>query len=155
ADTLYIGPNDRTFVSQGIQSVLSTTTNTGPLEHRFETGIRFHYDSIDRRHTETGFLMQGGQLVPSGEAELTTTNSFASTHAVALDLTDAMTWRDLTITPGARVELISSRSNNRITKTITDGLTPAVMPGVGAYYALLPYLGVLGGVYRGFSPPPP
>jgi Fe(3+) dicitrate transport protein len=155
ADTLYIGPNNRTFVSQGIQSVLATSTKTGPLEHRFETGIRFHYDSIDRLHTETGFLMQGGQLVPSGEAELTTANNFESTHAVALHLTDAVTWRDLTVTPGARVELISSRSEDRATKKITDGLTPAVMPGVGAYYALLPYLGVLGGMYRGFSPPPP
>lgn len=155
ADTLYIGPNNRTFVSQGIQSVLSTTTKTGPVEHRFETGVRFHYDSIDRLHTETGFRMQAGRLVPAGEAELTTANNFESTHAVALHMTDAMTWRDLTITPGARVELIASRSRDRIAQTTTDALTPAVMPGVGAYYALLPYLGFLGGAYRGFSPPPP
>ena len=29
------------------------------------------------------------------------------------------------------------------------------MPGIGAYYALLPNLGLLGGAYRGFSPPAP
>ena len=154
ADTLYIGPNDRTFVSQGIQSVLSTQAKTGPIEHRFESGIRFHYDSIDRLHTESGYLMQGGSLVPSGEAVLTSTNNKDQTHAVAVHLTDAMTWRDLTLTPGARVELISSESRDRLTRETTDGLTPAVMPGIGAYYALLPQLGVLAGVYRGFSPPP-
>src|SRR5690606_15180295 len=31
----------------------------------------------------------------------------------------------------------------------------ALMPGVGAYYGLIDGFGLLGGVYRGFSPPPP
>ncbi|MBN9164312.1 MAG: ligand-gated channel protein [Myxococcales bacterium 68-20] len=155
ADTLYVGPNNRSFVSQGIQSVLSTQTKTGPLEHKLETGIRFHYDHIKRLHTESGYLMQGGQLVPSGEAPLTTSDNFAGTHAVALHMTDAMTWRNLTITPGARVELINSRTEDYQTKENKDALVAAVMPGIGAYYALLPSLGVLAGAYRGFSPPAP
>lgn len=155
ADTLYVGPNDRTFVSQGIQSVLSTTVFTGPLEHRFETGIRLHYDSIKRDHTESGYLMSGGELVPSGEAVITTARNFASTHAVALHLTDAMTWKDLTLTPGARVELIQSTSEDHLTGTKNDALVPAVMPGVGAYYSLFRDFGMFGGVYRGFSPPAP
>ncbi|HVH40881.1 MAG TPA: TonB-dependent receptor, partial [Labilithrix sp.] len=155
ADTLYIGPNRRSFVSQGIQSVLSTTTRTGPLEHKFETGLRFHYDHIERLHTESGFAMSGGELVPTGEAPLTTTDNFASSHAVAVHLTDAMTWRDLTVTPGARVEVIESRTKDYLTQTNADALVGAVMPGVGAYYALLSNLGLLAGVYRGFSPPAP
>ena len=155
ADTLYIGPNNRSFVSQGIQSVLSTSTKTGPLEHKLETGIRFHYDHIKRLHTESGYLMQGGELVPSGEAPLTTSDNYAGTHAVALHMTDAMTWRDLTITPGARVELINSRTEDYTAKENKDALVAAVMPGIGAYYALLPSLGVLAGAYRGFSPPAP
>ncbi|MDF2698055.1 MAG: outer rane iron(III) dicitrate receptor, partial [Labilithrix sp.] len=155
ADTLYIGPNNRSFVSEGIQSVLSTSTKTGPVEHRFETGIRFHYDHIKRLHTESGYLMQSGELVPSGEPVLTTADNLDSTHAVAIHMTDAMSWRGLTVTPGARVELISSRSQDYMAKTDDDSLVAAVMPGVGAYYELLRNLGVLAGVYRGFSPPPP
>lgn len=155
ADTLYIGPNHRTFVSQGIQSVLSTNTWTGPVEHRMEAGVRFHYDSIDRLHTESGFLMSGGELVPSGEPVLTTADNFASTHAVAVHWSDAITWKELTVTPGARVEVIGSRLEDRKTGETHDALVPAVMPGVGAYYAILPDFGVLAGVYRGFSPPPP
>jgi len=155
ADTLYIGPNDRRFVSQGIQSVLTTSTVTGPIEHRFESGIRFHYDSIDRLHTESAYLMQGGEPVPANQPVLTTTDNFASTHAVAIHLTDAMRWQALTLTPGARVELIASQTEDRITKENEDALVAALMPGIGAYYELLSNLGILAGVYRGFSPPPP
>lgn len=155
SDTLYIGPNNRTFVSQGIQSVLSTETRTGPIDHKLETGIRFHYDSIAREHTESGFLMSGGQLVPSGEPVLTSAHNFASTHAVALHLTDAMSWKGLTLTPGARVELIGSHTEDYLADDDRNGLVVAVMPGVGAYYELMSNLGLLAGVYRGFSPPPP
>jgi Fe(3+) dicitrate transport protein len=155
ASSLFIGPNHRTFISQGIQSVLSTSTRTGPLEHELTTGIRFHYDHIKRLHTESEFLMQGGEVVPAGTPVLTSADNFASTHAVALNLTDAMTWRSLTISPGARVELIGSRTEDYVTKQNKDALVAAVMPGVGAYYEVVPHLGVLGGVYRGFSPPAP
>jgi len=155
ADMLFVGPNHRTFVSQGIQSVLSTQTQTGPIEHRFETGIRFHYDHIKRLHTESGYLMQAGELVSAGEPVITTADNFARSHAVAVHLTDAMTWRGLTVTPGARVELIDSRTEDYLTKANNDSLVGAVMPGIGAYYELLRNLGVLAGVYRGFSPPAP
>ncbi|MBX3225494.1 MAG: TonB-dependent receptor [Labilithrix sp.] len=155
SDTLFIGPNNRSFVSQGVQSVLSTSTKTGPIEHKLESGIRFHYDHIKRLHTESAFLMQAGELVPAGEPVLTTTDNLASTHAVAIHMTDAMTWRRLTVTPGARVELISSRNEDYLGGKTTDGFAAAVMPGIGAYYELLTNLGLLGGVYRGFSAPAP
>jgi len=155
ADTLFIGPNNRTFVSQGVQSILSTSTKTGPVEHRFETGFRFHYDEIKRLHTETAFLMQAGNVVPAGEPVITSADNRDSTHAFAMHLTDAMSWKGLTVTPGARIEIIQSRSQNFLANTDTDLMTPAVMPGVGAYYELLESLGVLAGVYRGFSPPAP
>lgn len=155
ADTLYIGPNHRVFVSEGIQSVLSTSARTGPLSHVIESGLRFHHDQIRRTHTESGYLVSGGELVPSGEPVLTTADNLASTHAVAIHLTDAITWRSLTVTPGARVELIASRVEDYLTDETTDGLLGAAMPGIGAFYEILPSLGVLGGVYRGFSPPPP
>jgi Fe(3+) dicitrate transport protein len=154
-DTLYIGPNHRTFVSQGIQSVLSTEARTGPVVHRFESGIRFHNDSINRTHTESGFLMEGGVLVPTNEAVITTAQNRARTYALAVHLTDAMTWNGLTVTPGARVELIDSRTEDYLTNVNKDGFVAALMPGVGAYYEVVPTFGVLAGVHRGFSPPPP
>lgn len=155
SDSLWIGPNDRTFVSQGVQSQLELSTKTGPLGHSLQAGARVHYDSIERRHSEDEFLMVGGRLVPAGSATLVTTASFEQTYALALHALDAVTWRALTLTPGARIELIRSDSKDRKTGERTDANTIAVMPGVGTYYAFTETLGILAGVYRGFSPPPP
>ena len=155
SDSLWIGPNDRTFVSQGVQSQLELSTKTGPLAHSLQAGARLHYDSIERRHSEDEFLMVDGRLVPAGSATLVTTANFEQTYALALHALDAVTWRALTLTPGARIELIRSDSKDRKTGEKTDANTVAVMPGVGAYYAFTESLGILAGVYRGFSPPPP
>lgn len=154
-DTLFIGPNARTFVSQGIQSVLSLKAATGPLSHRIEAGLRLHHDSIRRRHSEDAYLMSGGRLVPAGTKTDITTNNKASTVALATHLIAASTWRDLTITPGVRIEIIDSQAEDYLAKTKSDRLTVGVMPGISAYYSLIKPLGLLAGVHRGFSPPPP
>lgn len=155
ADSLFIGPNDRNFVSEGVQSVLSTAGFTGPLEHKVEAGIRLHYDRIRRLHTESGYSMQNGQLVPAGQPTLTTANNSASSHALAVHLTHAVTWKGLTVTPGARVEIVASHTQDYAKKEETDGLVAAVMPGIGIFYELTRHLGALAGAYRGFSPPAP
>ena len=64
--TIYIGPNHREFVSQGVQVIGGWQGQTGAVTHRVEAGIRYHYDRIDRLHTEDGFLMRDGNLVPIG-----------------------------------------------------------------------------------------
>lgn len=118
-------------------------------------GVRYHFDSIKRLHTESGYLMAAGQLVPTGDAEIVTADNYESTHAVAIHLTDALQWKRLTVTPGARVELIASRSENFRLATTKNAFVPAVMPGVGMYYELVRDIGLLAGVHRGFSPPAP
>jgi Fe(3+) dicitrate transport protein len=157
ATTLLIGPNDRTFVSQGVQSVLELDKRaTGPISHRIELGLRFHNDSIDRRHSEDAFQMLDGSLVPkSDEATYVTVSNQADTYALAAHALDAMSWGDFTLTPGIRLEVIASTLDDRLDGKETDALAIAVMPGAGAFYSILPNLGVLLGVYRGFSPPPP
>lgn len=155
ADTIMVGPNDRKFVSQGIQSLFRMKPQTGPLAHSIEAGLRVHNDSIDRRHSETGFVMSAGQLVPEGSPESVTTAETAETNALALHALDALGWNELTLTPGARIEMIWSSLDDRLNGEQADGFTWALMPGVGAYWSILPELGLLGGVYRGFSPPPP
>lgn len=153
--TLLIGPNDRRFVSEGVTSKLEFQASTGPLEHRAETGARLHYDSIGRRHSESGYLMQDGELVPEDSRTMVTTANEASTLALALHGIDAVSWHDLTVTPGMRVEIIASELSDHMTNEQNTHSLIALMPGIGAYYALTEGLGILGGVYRGFSPPPP
>lgn len=160
-ETLYIGPNARDFVSQGVQTRLDWATETGPLSHRVEAGLRLHHDAIRRRHSESGYVMAGGRLVPDGAGEIVTRKDHEQTHAVALHVLDAVTWKQLTITPGVRVELIRSESELLYAPgpTSTPGSHSAfgyaILPGAGAFYGITETFGVLAGVHRGFSPPPP
>jgi Fe(3+) dicitrate transport protein len=59
------------------------------------------------------------------------------------------------VTPGVRAEFIASESDDFIKGEDKQASVVAVMPGAGVFYAITDYLGVLGGAYRGFSPPTP
>ncbi|MBX3182968.1 MAG: TonB-dependent receptor [Polyangiaceae bacterium] len=155
AEAIMIGPNARKYVSQGLDTRVRWDTSTGPLQHRFEYGATLHYDRIERRHSEDAFLIVGDTLVPEGSPTLVTAFNEAATHAVALHLNDAISYDALTVTPGVRVEALASRFLDRTSGNSTGSSTVAVMPGLGAFYALLPDFGVLAGAYRGFSPPAP
>jgi Fe(3+) dicitrate transport protein len=156
-EVLMIGPNQREFVSQGIDSRATLASNTGPLAHRIEYGMRFHNDSIERRHSEDGFIVTGGNLMPEGTATTVTAFNEASTNAFSLHAIDAVTWRKLTVTPGVRFELMRSKYLDKLgaTPTTTYNTAHAFLPGLGLYQELFPYFGALAGVYRGFSPPAP
>lgn len=154
-DTLLIGPNDRTFVSQGAQSVLRWKPESGALSHAIEAGIRVHYDSADRRHSQAGYVMTNGQLIPEGTAEEVNTSGDAETQALAFHALDALNFWRFTLTPGVRLELIRMSTSNRLNGEQAERDLIAVMPGLGGYYALTEHFGLLAGVYRGFSPPAP
>ncbi|WP_437775554.1 TonB-dependent receptor family protein [Sorangium sp. So ce1097] len=154
-ETLLIGPNEREFAAHGVETRVRWNTATGPVSHRVEYGLRLHYDRVERRHSENGFHVLGGTLVPDGGPTVVTQLNEAWTEAIALHATDAATWRALTVTPGVRVELMRSAFVDRAAGSERKRLAQAVLPGVGAYYAITEELGILAGVYRGFSPPAP
>ncbi len=154
-ETLLIGPNDRAFVSQGVQSKLKLKPTSGPLNHRVEVGVRLHNDSITRRHSQTGYVMTNGVLVPESSPEEVTAANRASSIALAMHALDAVTWQRLTLTPAVRFELIRSRFDDHVTEATAKRWVRAWMPGIGAYYAVTERFGLLAGAYRGFSPPAP
>ncbi|HEX2870144.1 MAG TPA: TonB-dependent receptor, partial [Polyangiaceae bacterium] len=145
----------RDFTSQGVQTRLDWAAVTGPLEHRIEAGLRFHHDQVERRHSEDAFLLVGGEPFPEGSATTVTTINRSWTYAIAGHAMDAITWRSLTVTPGIRIEAVRSGLDNRFDGTSVQRWTVPFLPGVGAFYGIVDGLGVLGGVYRGFSPPVP
>ncbi len=154
-ETILIGPNQRRFVSQGLQSILRLTGCTGALAHALEVGTRIHQDQVRRTHTQDGFRMTGGVLAPDGRATETTADNLASTTALALHAIDAVRWRELTITPGARLELLRASYSGRLERAHAAAQRAVVIPGLGVYWQARPWLGLLGGVHRGFSPGAP
>ena len=156
-EVLMIGPNQREFVAQGIDSRATLARDTGPLSHRIEYGMRFHNDGIERRHSEDGFIVSSGDLTPEGTPTTVTAFNQASTMAFSVHAIDAISYKKLTVTPGVRFELMRSKFVEKMgsAPTTTYGTAHAVLPGLGVYQELAPSFGVLGGVYRGFSPPAP
>ena len=154
-DAILIGPNERSFVSQGLMSKVELAADSGPISHRIEYGFRLHNDRVERRHSEDGFLLIAGQLTPDGEPTEVTAFEEASSDAFSLYVLDAASLGSLTLTPGVRLELMRSTLLNRINGERSGGAGQLVLPGVGAFYGLTDSFGVLAGVYRGMSPPPP
>lgn len=153
--TLLVGTNDRRYVSQGVQTTLNWRLETGPVTEEIELGARLHYDSIERDHTEDPFLMRSGLLVPSGGAVQQTALNKGSTLAGAFYLQDEVAIGDLRVTPGLRVELISSEFENRFADEEDSRFDAILIPGAGVYYQLFPQFGLLAGIYKGFSPVSP
>lgn len=154
-ERIWIGPNRRVFVSQGVQSLARTKATTGPVAHSLELGARLHYDGIRRLHTEDRFRMQGGHLVFDGAPTATSADNRESTYALALHLIDAMSFGPFVLTPGVRWEKLRSKSVDRLGGTVQRGSVSILLPGVGLYANVVSDFGIFGGVYRGFSPPAP
>ena len=153
---IFIGPNHRDFISQGVQTVGSWRIDGATLDHRLEAGARLHYDRIDRKHTEDAYSPVAGNLELTADPTRTTANNREQSKALALHLLDAVSFRALTLTPGMRFELIRNRFRDRLTaEPARQKWQKVLIPGIGAYYALHPAVGVLAGVYRGFSPATP
>jgi Fe(3+) dicitrate transport protein len=153
---IFIGPNHRDFISQGVQTVGSWQIAGGSVSHRIEAGARLHYDRIDRVHTEDAFVPAGGNLERVPNSTLLTADNREQSNALALHALDALTFRALTLTPGLRFELIRNRFHDRRTADPAAVKWQKILiPGLGGYYALHPALGVLAGIYRGFSPAAP
>ncbi len=156
---LWIGPNEREFVSQGIESRLRWSVATGPLQHQVGASARFHHDQIDRRHSESPFDLIGGEVFPVGvgttnDVRVTTVNHGYG-DSLALSVGDAISWGALTVTPSARLEVMRLGLDDTLAAESRAYWFVEPIPGLGAYYGLTDELGVLAGVYRGFSAPSP
>ncbi len=154
-EQLVIANNDRRFTSAGVQAVLRAPFTTGPLSHAVEFQARYHYDSARRHHTGERYDMRSGRLLRADVPTQDLLHNLDDTKALALSAIDAVRIGPVTITPGLRFELIRSRSHDRMLDTLKHGATNAWLPGVGAHWSIIPELGVLAGVYRGFTPAVP
>lgn len=154
-EQLMVLGNGRSFVSQGVQSLARLTLLTGPLSQELELGVRFHHDEIRRRHTQSGFDLLRGTLVPNGEGEELIADNVAFTRGFSAHLSDTVTWGHFLLSPGARVEVFDATLFDRLSGFSGNALYVVPLLGVGAVYSFDFGLSVLAGVNQGFSPPTP
>ena len=155
-----IGPNDRRFFSQGVATTLRGKLVLGEswwaVEQRPEIGLRLHHDGVTRRHSESAYTLVRGALIARGEPEVIKAENEVSAVALALHAVDEIRWWDLVVVPGVRVELIRGFFQDLAASTsVVESDQIAVLPGVGGAWQVLPWVSIVAGVHRGFSPTAP
>ncbi|KMT64034.1 TonB-dependent receptor [Catenovulum maritimum] len=156
AGEIILGTNDRNYQSRGIQTDLTWLQDFAGLSHKFDIGVRFHQDFINRDHFEQSYQMTAeGKLGSESEKVFTTVNR-EEVDALSIYLQDTITLGKLTLTAGVRGELIESRYQNR--KDENDWLTKKSqiwLPSLSAFYKLADDYGVFAGVHKGYVPSSP
>ncbi|MEM9113880.1 MAG: TonB-dependent receptor [Myxococcota bacterium] len=160
-ETLLITFNDRSFVSQGIQSEFSTQFETGWLRHDVRAGARLHFDRVERDHDSEEYAMERGRMLRTDNPRFATTANRDKALAGAFFLQDQLSVGSLAVVPAVRVELIQI-DRAILTDDPGFGIAPnrsqfnaIALPGIGASYGIGERLFVLAGVHRGFSPAAP
>ncbi len=161
-ESLILTDNQRNYLSQGVDSKANLLATTGPVSHDVTVGARFHYDEVVRRHDENTYLMVGATEDSLGHLERAETNAIrlnrsrGSSHALALHVVDTVDWKNFTLTPGLRTEIVWSSYEDSLNPEVSNSRTQVgFMPGSGIHYSLTEKMAVLGGIYRGFGPVAP
>jgi len=164
AQDLMVIRNQREFVVMGIQTRLRADFKTGKVHHEIESGLRFHYDSVDRFQPEQGYAMQNTQLVWDGltyvdDPDLLIDDNKGEAQALAGYLIYGLEIEDLVIKPGLRVEYIRTffedEKNAPELGRVSEDPQLVFLPGIGLQYTIFEGFALLGGVHRGFSPVTP
>ena len=153
--TIDVTDNDREYTSQGIQFDLNQKFDLLGAEHNIKVGLRYHQDDVRRRHQTRSYLMTSGAMVSDGITRSFKTNNYAQTDAFALSVSDDISWLDWTFNIGVRHEDISGSVDNKLLDTLAENTQTITTPGFGVYRQLTDSLGVLAGIYMGFSPSGP
>ncbi|ASP38655.1 hypothetical protein CHH28_08175 [Bacterioplanes sanyensis] len=155
-EQLMIGSNDRQYVSQGVQTRLNTSFAWLAVRHDVELGLRYHQDTVERLHSEAAYDMQVGGRLQQAADVATTLDNEGQAKALAVYVQNDMRWNDTTVSVGLRSEHIDTEettydsvSGEQTGKV--DSSESVLLPGVGVYSQLTNTVGVLAGVYQGYS----
>ena len=155
AQTLGLTNNDREYGSQGIEFDVNRELTHGQFTHQLRTGIRYHHDYVERDHTTDSFRVVDGQLVTDNIDRGNTVLNRAESDAVALFVNDTIEYADWRVNLGLRYETIQGDFDDQLTGVSRNPDQDILLPGIGLFYQLTDRVGLLAGVYRGFSPSGP
>jgi len=160
---LQVKANNRTYYSEGVQTVLGWHFVTGGLRHNLDLGVRLHKDQIDRfQWVDTYRMDEGAMKLTDAGVHGTESNRIETGKALATYLQYKLKSGNWTFIPGLRYENIElerkdygKKDPQRLgTELATRSNQVGVwIPGIGIDYKIDQYLGLFGGVHKGFSPP--
>ena len=153
--TIDVTDNDRAYSSEGVQFDMSKQLSFGSFNHKVQLGVRYHHDDVERNHQQRSYQMTSGRLVSDDILRPAKVVNYAETDAVAIYLQNEIAKGDLTLSLGVRYEDIQGSVINRLTNTVSSNNQSIVAPGAGVHYQLTENIGLLAGIYAGFSPAGP
>jgi Fe(3+) dicitrate transport protein len=156
---LRIRANNRDYYAYGYNSVASKEFCTGSATHNVKAGVRYHSDQIHPFQHNDDYTLDDNGFVDSVvfRAPGSQRNRIQEVHAVACFAQDAISYGNLTITPGVRFEHLnmSTIDFNAAMPALGRGDLDLVGGGVGLTYDYTDELKFIAGFHRGFSPPNP
>jgi Fe(3+) dicitrate transport protein len=120
-------------------------------------GVRAEIDFGVRAHFETQERLQKNGPLPLSRDGTVVENNQRKNQAYSAFIQPRLQWRDISLTPGLRIENVRYQRTNRLFAggmgvTGNTELTQAI-PGIGATWNPSPRLTVFSGLHRGFAPP--
>ena len=158
--------NNRSYESQGIESVGYFRFGGQEVQHEIQAGIRLHQDSIRRFQWEDTYTQAVNGTITGvtrgtpGDAG----DRFQETKALAVYLQDTIETGNWTITPGVRYELLEQRSEDPKGTLQSTGGTKnrdgknqfsVNAYGIGAAYQFNKQWTGFSGLHTGYSTPSP
>lgn len=141
-DTLLVrANNDRYFVSQGLQTTLTSPqlTISPILSHKFKAQARVHYDQIDRRHTFDDFAVLNHELILVQAGRIGTQN-LDSSQANSISGEWSFFSGPTTLTVNHRSEWVNYQTFDRNTLKSQSKQEQVHLPGIGLLYNFNPNL---------------
>ncbi|HFA48235.1 MAG TPA: TonB-dependent receptor [Bacteroidetes bacterium] len=160
---LQVKANNRSYFSEGLQTILGWHFQTGNVRHKLDLGIRYHRDEIDRFQWVDAYKMDAGTMkLTDAGTHGTESNRVEKAKALATYLQYKLKVGNWTFIPGLRNENIKlerkdfgkndpQRLGNNLSQRSNE--VSVWIPGIGVDYKFNPRLSLFGGVHKGFSPP--
>ena len=152
---LDVTDNAREYGSEGFQIDLAKQFDVGAFEHNLDLGIRYHHDYVDRNHQQKSYLMLAENLVSDEIERPAKVINRGQSDALAIYINDKVYYGDWTFNAGVRYEEIAGKLHNKQSGSKYQNSQYTLAPGVGGHFQLTENIGLLAGVYVGFSPAGP
>ncbi|MBK8562273.1 MAG: TonB-dependent receptor [Saprospiraceae bacterium] len=160
---LYVKSNNRSYRSEGVQSVLNWRFHTKSIRHNLDLGLRLHTDEMDRFQWTDEYTMSSGTMLMSNLGQPgTESNRIEGAEALAAHAQLKTQWGNWTLIPGLRHERIQLKREEYgkadperlgTELVVTETEVDIFIPGIGVDYKFSKDLNVFAGVHKGFSPP--
>ncbi len=135
----------RDYKTFGIEPRFNVNFDLGQVRNDFNVGFRFH--------GEKQFRIQKNGTTPTARDGVIVEDNLRETNAVSGFLQNRLSWKDVAITAGVRVEKIDNKRTNRLLNASGKADVTEIIPGFGISFNAFKNSTFFAGVHRGFAPP--